>query len=260
MLIVVGAGIAGSWLTRVARAANVETVLIGDRPPSSLAAIGLLRPSHLAEADRPLLAPSINAWREAGCFVHQGAYVTRWDREDGKGQADWWAVDPRRSCSVPDVAGFAEPVSATSVRVGSEVFTGTVVWCDGGGEGRRTYGVTWYHPSPKAVRQPFVVHHMAPYKVLAATAFPTGARLGSSSATSAEVALEQAEKMFDVAAARGLLTTEEGWQMLSGTRLKRDHPLGQDGPAGAWHWSGFHRTGFGTVPADAARVLQEVKA
>lgn len=260
MLVVVGAGIAGSWLTRAARAAGIETVLIGDGIPASLVAVGLLRPSHLSETDRRLLGPSLEAWESTGTLFHKGAYVTRWDRPEGKTQGDWWVVDPSTSCLEPDIVGRAEPRGPGAVAVDGRALAGTIVWCDGGGNGRRTYGVTWRHPDPAAVRRLFAVHHIAPYKILAATSFPTGARVGSSSSNSPDRALEQAEKMFALAGERGLLTATEGWECLPGTRLKRDQTLAADGPDGAWRWSGFHRTGYGVVPADAARVLRTVAA
>lgn len=259
MLIVVGAGLAGSWLTRVARDRGMDVVLIGDQlEPPTTAAVGLLRPTHLPEADRPLLPRSLRAWADHGVAVHTGAQVSRWDRPGVKYQPDWYVVDPVRACLQPDVIGQAIPVGPGRVSVNDEGLAGTVVWCDGAGAGRRTFGVTWVHPDPRALRHPLAVHHLAPYKVLAGASFPTGCRLGSSSTTDPASATAAGFKLLTVAVQRGLTDSADGWYPVRGTRLQRNQTLTPDGPDGAWRWSGFHRTGFGVVPASAATVLRTV--
>lgn len=258
MLIVVGAGLAGSWLTRVARDRGLDVTLIGDTEPSTSSAVGLLRPTHLAEADRPLLPKSLRAWANHGSAVHTGAQVSRWDRPGVKYQPDWHVVDPIGACLQPDVQGRASAVGPGRVRVGDAEYVGTVVWCDGSGSGRRTYGVTWVHPDPRALKHPLAVHHVAPYKVLAAASFPTGCRLGSSSTNDPASASASAFKLLAVAIQSGLTDSADGWYPVSGTRLQRTETLTLDGPFDAYRWSGFHRTGFGVVPATAELVLREV--
>lgn len=259
MLIVIGAGLAGSWLTRVARDRGVEVTLVGDDlEPPTYAAVGLLRPTHLPETDRPLLARSLRAWSEHGIAVHAGAQVTRWDKPGRNFQHDWHVVDPTRACLLPDVTGRAKPAGANKVVVDGHDLTGTVVWCDGSGDGRRTYGVTWVHPDPRALKHPLAVHHLAPYKVVAGASFPTGCRLGSSSTADPATATASGIKMLAEAVRVGITDSTDGWYPVSGTRLQRTHTLTPDGPDGAWRWSGFHRTGFGVVPAMAPRVLREV--
>lgn len=259
MLIVVGSGLAGSWLTRVARARGVEAILVGDEAePPTTAAVGLLRPTHLPEADRPLLPKSLRAWSEHGIAVHAGAQVSRWDGPGVKYQQDWFVVDPHRSCLPADVVGRATALAPGHVRVGDAELRGTVVWCDGNGAGRRTYGVTWVHPDPRAVKHPLAVHHLAPYKVLAAASFPTGCRLGSSSTADPATATANGLKLLAAAVANGLTDSVDGWYPVRGTRLHRPQTLAPDGPFDAYRWSGFHRTGFGVVPAQAQHVLRTV--
>jgi hypothetical protein len=259
-LIVVGAGLAGSWLTRVARDQGIEVTLIGDTcEPSTAAAVGLLRPTHLAPEDRPLLAKSLRAWADHGVAVHSGAQVTRWDKPGVKYQGDWYVVDPTRACLEPDVLGTAKPVGLDVVEVDGTAYEGHVVWCDGQGEGRRTYGVTWTHPDPRALPHPLAVHHLAPYKVVAAASFPTGCRLGSSSTGDPGSAAAAGLKLLSSAVMAGMINgTLDGWQPIRGTRLHREKTLTLDGPYGAYRWSGFHRTGFGRVPAAAPAVLKQV--
>jgi hypothetical protein len=259
VLIIVGAGLAGSWLTRVARAQGVDVILIGDEAePSTAAAVGLLRPTHLPVADRPLLPKSLRAWAEHGIAVHSGAQVTRWDRTGVTYQPDWFVVDPTRACLPPDVVGRAFPTEDGVVQVNGVDYAGAIVWCDGLGDGRRTYGVTWVNPDPRALHHPLSVHHVAPYKVLAGASFPTGCRLGSSSTGDAGSAALAGVKLIALAAEVGLTDSSDGWYPVRGTRLKRQHTLTRDGPFGAWRWSGFHRTGFGSVPAGAPTVLRTV--
>lgn len=259
MLIVVGAGLAGSWLARVARDRGVEVTLVGDEEePPTAAAVGLLRPTHLPEADRGLLPKSLKAWSNHGIAVHSGAQVTRWDRPGRKYQEDWYVVDPTRACLTPDVRGRAAPLGPGRIAVEDVELSGTVVWCDGGGTGRRTYGVTWVHPDPRALKHPLACHHLAPYKVLAGASFPTGCRLGSSSTSDPGSARTAGLKMLAAAVDAGLTDSMDGWYPVFGTRLQRPQTLTTDGPFDAFRWSGFHRTGFGVVPAMAGRVLDEV--
>lgn len=260
MLIIVGAGLAGSWLVRAARDRGIDATLIGDASgePSTAAAVGLLRLTHLPEADRPLLPQSLRAWANHGAAVHTGAQVSRWDRDGVTYQPDWHVVDPDRACIEPHLYGRAIPVAPGRVRVGDDELAGTVVWCDGAGDGRRTYGVTWVHEDPRALKHPLAVHHVAPYKVLAAASFPTGCRLGSSSTRDPGSAAEAAIKLLSLAVQRGLTDSADGWVAVSGTRLHRHETLTADGPFGAYRWSGFHRTGFGIVPAMAGQVLRTV--
>jgi len=269
-LIVVGAGLAGSALTRIASSVGHSVTLVSDTQPSTTAAIALLRSGHLPAEDRPMLAPSLAAWEELGVEVVRGGSVTSYRKPGAEAarQADWYGVDPSSVLLEPDVRSTVTtaPVPTSVVVADGELSGDAVVWCTGTGLGRRTYGHTWLHDDPTALRQPpgtLRLHHIAPYKVLAGVTYRSGARLGSSSASTLAAARTQAQSLMEKALNLGWLSTTDGWHLVSGTRLQREpgerlrrSPLG----AGAWHWSGFHRTGFGVVPIEAQRVLSTVLA
>lgn len=259
-LIIVGRGLAGYWLDLVAQSRGIETTVIDSGAPGTAAALALLRPSHLPEDQRNLLPRSLYQWQAVGATVHAGAFVTRWDRPDRKFQRDWYAVEPIELGEV-DHGCPAEPLSPTAVVIDSGVIEADqVVWCDGRGEGRRTYGVTWTNPNRHALTVPFLVHHLAPYKIMAAISYPSGCRIGSSSASSPRQAIDQGDQMLAKAIDLGWCT-EDDWKSIFGSRLHRDHRLSRDADvAGAWRWSGFHRTGFGVVPALANDVLDRIEA
>lgn len=258
-IIIVGRGLAGSWLAHTALDFGEGVTLVDSgEPPSTLVAQAMLRPSWFDKADRHLLRPSLALWKPHGTVV-EGAVVTRWDNGSVKEQADWYAVEP----TLPPVdgarivTGWAKPVSETEVEVDGELYSAdAVVWCDGQGDGKRTYGVVWSHDDPEALDTDFRIHHVAPYQALAGVRYASGCRVGASSSVSLLKAREQGERFFELAQDLGWITDLDGWYALEGTRLKRDQYLtvGEDG----WRWSGFHRTGYGVVPALAEGVLRIV--
>lgn len=264
-LIIVGDGVAGRWLSKTAVEAGHEVVVLSDGQPSAdTAALAMLRPSYLDKEERSLLLPSLDAWEAAGIEVVRGATVTRWNDDSVKEQADWFAIEPR----LPEVEvaervrGRASVVEPNLAWVGSKHFIGdAVIRCDGSGGGRRTYGSTWVNEDREELRidGSFAVHHVAPYKALAGVKYGNHARFGSSSAADLNKAIEQADKFFKVALELGWIGgTGHGWHRIDGTRLLRDRYLSHDHLG--WRWSGFHRNGFGLVPALAGEVLSTVEA
>jgi len=263
-LIIVGDGLAGRWLSKTAVEAGHEVVVLADGQPSAdIAALAMLRPSYLGKEERKLLLPSLKAWEDAGVEVLRGATVTRWNNDSVKEQADWFAIDPK----LPEVevaeraSGRASVVEPKLAWVGAKYFVGdAVIRCDGGGGGRRTYGSTWVNKNREELKIDgnFAVHHVAPYKALAGVKYRTHARFGSSSAADLNKAIAQADKFFDIALQLGWINgTGHGWQRIDGTRLLRDPYLSRDHLG--WRWSGFHRNGFGLVPALAGEVLSEME-
>lgn len=264
-IVIVGAGLAGKWLTLAAQRAGHNVAVVDDGMPSAeIAALAMLRPSWLPKEERPLLKPSLELWDAVGEVI-SGAAVTSYQHDELKEQADWFAIQPKLPTVEPDhvVHDRAVPLDDSE---GKAVWTDkhgvieadAVIWCDGGGEGRRTYGCTWVNDDPAAVASGLHVHHVAPYKVLAAVGFAEQARLGSSSSATMEGALKQADKFLEIAIERGMIHYDVGhWYRVDGVRLKREEYLTRDGSG--WRWSGFHRNGYGLVPALADRVIETVE-
>lgn len=263
-LVIVGAGLAGKWLTIAAQRAGHSVTLVHDGNPSAeTAALAMLRPSWLPKVERHLLKPSIELW-DTVSEVHSGATITRWDNDTVKHQDDWFAIKPTLPPIEPDrmVYDTAMPLPDSEGKavwgLRHDVVEGDqVVWCDGAGEGRRTFGCTWVHDDPAVLDTSFRVHHVAPYKVLAGVRFEDQARLGSSSAGKLESALKHADTLIEKAVGTGMIASKDGWQRVDGVRLKRDEYLTRDGSG--WRWSGFHRNGYGLVPALADRVIEAVE-
>lgn len=259
-LIVVGAGLAGTWLTLAAQNAGHRVTLVSDGEPSAdTAALAMIRPSYLPRHERPLLHRALEHW-DLVSEVVRGARVTRWNDDSVKQQKDWFAIRPELPSVEPDerIRAHASPVSPTGVWTGRDYVEGdAVVWCDGAGEGRRTYGSTWVHRDPAALAEPFQVHHVAPYKALAAVRYEDHARLGSSSASSLDAALRMADKFLDVALDVGLIASPKGWRRVDGSRLQHEPYLRHT--EHGWRWAGFHRNGFALVPTLAPTVVEAVE-
>lgn len=261
--VIVGAGLAGSWLTNAAKAAGHHVTLVSDGHPSAdRAALAMLRPSWVSKDERALLEPSFACW-EPLTDVLRGARVTRWDNDTVKEQADWVAIKPALPTVAPDelVNAHAQPLDRRRVWLGKDYLEGdVVVWCDGAGAGKYTYGCTWVHPDPEvATHEGLRTHHVAPYKVLAAARFDTEVRVGSSSSVHLDTALRQADAFFAAALDAGMIRSPKGWRREDGHRLLRPQYLTNDGPSG-WRWAGFHRNGFGLVPALADAAVARITA
>lgn len=194
-----------------------------------------------------MLEPSLALHEESGAEVLRGAVFTRWDRDDEKFQKDWRTVDPTNTCLPADE--FVDSDDEVRERWDPR----TTVWCTAE-EGELTYGGTWVHPSSDALELPFRVHMLAPYKVVAGVQYGSGARIGSSSATTFDKAHEQAHKLFTLTRDRGW-HNGEGWDLVMGTRRKLDPFMRIRWTHRGLEWGGFHRTGFGVAPAEAHRVV-----
>jgi hypothetical protein len=257
-LIIIGSGIAGSCLAREARDQGIETTVVADSIGNSQVALAVLRPSYLPATQRAAMFESLEIYRKWGVDVIDGAIVTTYRDDSVREQNDWWAVDPLSPLIKPDLIGTATALSDTSIRINDETLTGKIVWCDGKGIGRYTYGSTYVHDDPNAVTTDLSVHNVAPYKTVVATRVGSVARIGSSSASTMTKGVAQGEKLLDLAIRLGWLTTLDGWIRIDGERLQRSEFLDRSAPKGAWRWSGFHRSGYSLAPALAKNVLETV--
>jgi hypothetical protein len=270
-LIVVGAGIAGSCVTRMARERGWDvTMIAGEGKPDSLAATAVLRRGyHAGRADE------IEAWdyavrmyAEWGVQMHRGAGVSSYRRPLGGEMADsdWLLLDPAAPLVKRDV--MREVLSVHGARVwfgrGDGVAGDAVVAAAGARgalapSGALTWGVTWLH-APEALRAPEAVkvYQYAPYRTIVGGVAGGRARVGSSSSVSEEGAVRQAEKMLGVAWDLGWLTTRDGWEMRTGMRVKTDGHWRRN-ENGVWEIGGFHRTGYALAPMAAREVLDDIE-
>jgi len=268
---IVGAGVAGSTLAHMARAAGHHVTLIAnDSSPHSIAATAVLRRAYHAGKSDELVAfdYALDYYASRGIKLVQGAlYSTFRGGVAERTDTDWYLIDPAEPLLLADVRDGA--LAVTSERVWLErgicVDTDAVVLATGAtsslaASGKLTWGVTWEHPSPAALTQPHTLraYQYAPYKTIFGGVVNGRARLGSSSAVTLGTAMSQAAKMREVVHARGWLTTMDGWGAIPGARLATPEHWWRQ-PDGVWRLTGFHRTGYALAPAAARDLLQAIE-
>lgn len=258
-IIVVGAGIAGSSLTRLARAKGHEVTLFSAVPPNSLAGVCILRRAyHSVPAERVWFDRSVELYQNWAIPVKKGGYVTSYSRpgEPQRYDGDWRMVNPAHPLLPEDVQGTAIPIGGNAVvTAGEQRYEADAVvlaTAGFGSDAARTFGGTWVNTDPNALRDVIHVHHWAPYKTITAGVVGGQARLGSSSAKTAEQARLRGHDMMFKAVELGW-TTWDGWRLMLGTRWKSDRLFGREGKL--WRLGGFHRTGYALAPAVAEELL-----
>lgn len=263
-VVVIGSGIAGSSVARCARTAGHRVTVVSAGRENSRAAAAVLRGAYhrRRQLEVAQFARSLALYGQWGVDVQPGAWVTNY-RTPGKPphhDTDWYLLDPAAPLVEPDIAGRAMPHNCgVLVHDVCEIDADAVIWCPGAKLGDVvTYGVTWVHDDPRALTQPDLlrIHHIAPYKTLAAGVVGGHARLGSSSAGTEDLALLQAHRMLHVARDVGIIRDTAGWQAVAGKRTKTDLA----GQTGIHHGlGGLHRTGYALAPARAERLVSTLR-
>jgi hypothetical protein len=270
-LIVVGAGIAGSCVTRLARERGWDVTLIaGERRPDSLAATAVLRRAYHTGRVSELEAwdYAVGVYGEWGVQMTRGGLVSSYRRPLGGAVADsdWLLLDPAEALVQPDVAREVLSVHGGRAWYGrGDGLAGDAVVAACGAQGvlapsgAVTFGVTWL-AAPDALRAPdeVRVYQYAPYRTIVGGVAGGRARVGSSSSVTEEGAVTQARKMLGVAWDLGWLTTRDGWEMRVGTRVKTDDGHWRRNQTGVWEIGGFHRTGYALAPMAAREVLDDI--
>jgi hypothetical protein len=122
-----------------------------------------------------------------------------------------------------------------------------------------SYGVTWVAPPDALADGELRIHHMAPYKVVAAGVTGGTARLGSSSAKGLALATTQAKKMLATAVELGWTADEAGWEPVTGIRSSAaPDPYVQRTGQTSWRFGGFHRIGYAVAPVQAEALAHEL--
>jgi hypothetical protein len=271
-LIVIGAGIAGSCLARLAREAGIDvTVVAQEGKPDSLAATAILRRGYHAGKREELEAwdYAVECYERWGVHMQRGGAVSSYRRvgAEAREDADWLLLDP----AVPLVKADAED-EVVSVHGGRVWFgpgrgiTGDAVVVAGGArsnlsseDGKITWGLTWVHQED-ALKEPekLKVYQYAPYRTIVGGAAGGMARVGSSSSVTEAGAVEQGEKMLRTAWDLGWLRTRNGWEMRVGARLKTERRWWRT-EDGHWEVGGFHRTGYALAPRTAQEIIDNIK-
>lgn len=264
-IVVVGGGIAGSCVARLARERGHRVTLIGQQAPAhSLAATAVLRRGYHKGAEAQDWDRSMLLYRRWGIYPLLGGQVTnyRTPARAAHVDRDWQMINPATPLvplDIVDTVVAVEP-GVVHTRSGEDVVGDVIVTAPGVSElspaGRVTWGVTWLHTEPGVLtdRLGVVVHHYAPYKTITAGSVGGRVRLGSSSAASQDAAWLQGRALLAKALDAGMVRSVEGWSGVLGARLQTsEHVARRDY---GWWIGGFHRTGYALAPAAAARLVE----
>lgn len=251
-LTVIGAGVAGSALTREARSRGHHVKLISNGRSASEIALAVVRETYVGTypGGRALCRRSMELYREAGAEVIVGAMVSSYSGEPHE-RGDWNAVLPS--------SYLLEPDERATVNEGwIDPDADAVIWATGAAlDGQRTFGATWEHNDPDALKVQFAIHQYAPYRTADAVRFSSGCRVGSSSSTTLEGATKGAHDIARIARERGWLNRTEGWTLRTGLRVKREQLVSQEGERTTF--GGFHRVGWALAPAYAELLVDRLE-
>lgn len=250
-LIVVGAGVAGSVLTSMARLQGLETLLIDADPQQagSRWALAVLRKSWDPDTQEALDWYSLN-----GELSQPDTLVTDYMGRK-KLQRDWYFVDPRDALTKPDVEAYV-----TSMARG-------VAFTDGGRyEARRivvafnetvheSWGCTAYSSDAKVLEAEARHHWLRPFHGITVVTGRDGiVRLGSSVAPSQAAAEARTRRMVREAEELGLVSSGT-WTYGSGRRYARSSPSSY---GGVTYLGGAAQLGFTLAPARAREALHSM--
>jgi glycine/D-amino acid oxidase-like deaminating enzyme len=268
-LIVVGAGIAGSSATRIARDKGWDVTLIDHAPDqaASRSALATIRPTWFDKAERDDLERSWEWYTKWGAASSREAYVSNWRDPEVKKQKDWWLVDPILPLVEPDITEPVVNIYPWFVTTPTqEIAADAILNCTGayGADLSRDVtlfaGVTWISRTAELDYEPYRVHHLRPYKSLSAARINGVTRVGSSIAATADKAVDDAKEMLMTAIALGIVKQGD-WEMSLGWRAKGRggipiYPeLGQRNA----YFSGLARSGYGLSPAIAEKWLDSLE-
>jgi len=268
-LIVVGAGIAGSSATRIARDKGWDVTLIDHAPEQSASrsALATIRPTWFAKSERADLERSWEWYKAWGAAGTREAHVSNWRDREVKTQKDWWLVDPILPLVEPDLTERVVGIYKTFVTTPTkEIAADAILNCTGayGADLARDVtlfaGVTWISTDAQLDYSPYRVHHLRPYKSLSAAQINGVTRVGSSIAATADKAIQEAQDLLEQAHHLGIVQPDATWEMSLGWRAKGKggipiYPeLGQRNA----YFSGLARSGYGLSPAIAEKWLDSL--
>jgi glycine/D-amino acid oxidase-like deaminating enzyme len=269
-LIVVGAGIAGSSTTRIARSKGWDVTLIDHAPEQSASrsALATIRPTWFDKTERDDLERSWEWYSQWGAAGSKEAYVSNWRDRSVKKQKDWWLVDPITPLIAPDLIERVIKIDAQCVTTdsGQIIEADAILNCTGAYGADFAHdvtmfaGVTWISRNAELDYSPYRVHHLRPYKSLSAAQINGVTRVGSSIATTADKAIDDAKEMLMTALALGIVKSGD-WEMSLGWRAKGKGgiPIYPELGERNAYFSGLARSGYGLSPAIAEKWIESLR-
>jgi hypothetical protein len=267
-LIVIGAGIAGSSATRIARSKGWDVTLIDHAPEQSASrsALATIRPTWFNKAERKGLERSWEWYSTWGAAGTREAHVSNWKNKEVKTQKDWWLVDPILPLVAPDLVERVVGIYKTFVTTPTkEIAADAILNCTGAYGDDLAHdvtlfaGVTWISHNAELDYSPYRVHHLRPYKSLSAAQINGVTRVGSSIAKTADKAIDDGKELLMTAIALGIIKSGD-WEMSLGWRAKGKGglPIYPELGMRNAYFSGLARSGYGLSPAIAEKWLDSL--
>ncbi len=269
-IVIIGAGIAGSSATRIARAKGWNATLIDHAPmqAASRSAIATIRPSWFDKSERTDLDRSWEWYRQWGAAGSKHAFVSSYRNQEVKNQKDWWLVDPLIPLLEPDIRERVTQIRDNCV----ELADGTTLQADATLNCTGAYGanlaqnvtlfagVTWISNNAQLDHAPYRVHHLRPYKSLSVAQINGVTRLGSSISKNADQAIADGKYLLETAHALKIINTSSDWEMSLGWRAKGigGKPIYPKLGERNAYLSGLARSGYGLSPALTEKWLESL--
>lgn len=272
-IMVAGAGIAGSVLTRMLRDRGHEVTLIDSRPhrAASRCAFAYLRLAWWTGAERDEVRRAVD-WYDWHGWVRSRTGVVHdlrrgWTRE----RRDHVLVDPRGPLVRPDLSvdltGYRDGPGGVLLKLGG-INTDAhrlVIACgaqtDRWSAGSPVYGGIYETPGARtegALNLLRVTDRMT----FTAACDGTRTRVGASKGLTPETARERVDRIFERMKAAGIIDPSAPWEYRAGTRWEY---LG-GAPGGprrlsenVWTFAGFARSGYARVPEAARRLVERIE-
>lgn len=252
-LIVIGAGVAGSVLTTMARIHGLEVLLIDQDPyqAGSRCGLAVLRTAWAPETRQAL------DWYGVNGGVHTPVTLVTDYAGRHTEKSDWHYVDPRDVLVKPDIdrrvthinPGWAQTADRVVYRAGAVVMAYVPAMDPS------SWGCTAYSWDAKVQDYEARHHWLRPFHGITAIQSPDGlVRLGSSLSASPEAAERRTRRMVVEATELGMVSAGT-WTYATGKRHEASMPVVTPGLAST---GGAARLGFTLAPARAARVLIEL--
>lgn len=263
-IIVIGAGIAGSSVTRALRARGRKVVLVAspDTPPASLAALCVTRNTWYTGAQKEAQGRSVELYREWGALRGTEGVASTWRKPEPRPQAGWLAIDPIAPLLAPDVearvTGISSPANGfrakVQVEMGETLTADTVIVAAGPASWpllgleppKTTWGATGLG-DPGTLSSPLRAHLIRPRHHVLGVDLGPEVRVGSSTAQDPATARGRLGHMVEVALGAGMMS--DGPRRI----VVAQRAMGEAAPRQLaphlWLMAGYGRVGYSLAPA-----------
>lgn len=272
---IVGAGVAGSLLTRELQHLGHYPILIASEaiPEATRAALGVLRPGWETGAGRARVKQAIDYYAELGAAAGRGAWVTSTKAPAGRLDPGYWLVNPDRILLGPHLVADVANVASTAHGALIEFIDGSTMTADRAiiAAGPMTahlahttplpatYGWTAALPGARLdTEHPIRVHHYAPYRSIMAVQHGDHVRVGSSRHADPDRAAADAQQMLARALDAGMVHNATDVNWLQGRRAHHTQPGTWEHRGNVTLFAGLARVGLGVTPAAAADLARNL--